>query len=114
MTSGAGASSPTLPTARATLPGLLAYTEALGLERYLRRPKRGVASLTLALLWLILAGRGSGRPAHLPRLDDPLLAALLGAERLPSARTLLRRLSPFPAHATRAAVEASDRAELPR
>src|SRR5688500_7165714 len=65
MTSVAGAP-PTLPTASATLPGLLAYTEALGLERYLRRPKRGVASLTLALLWLVLAWRGRGAPAHPP------------------------------------------------
>lgn len=114
MTSGAGASSPTLPTASATLPGLLAYTEALGREREQRRPKRGVASLTLALLWLVLAWRGSGRPAPLPRLDDPLLAALRGEERLPSARTLLRSLSHVPARAIRAAVEASYRAELPR
>ena len=113
MTSVAGAPR-TLPTASATLPGLLAYTEALGLERYLRRPKRGVASLTLALLWLVLAWRGSDRPAHLPRLDDPLLAALLGEERLPSARTLQRSLPHFPARALRAAVEASYRAELRR
>lgn len=103
-----------LPTGSAPLARLFAYTQALGLERYLRRTKRGVSSLTLALLWLTLAWRGSGRPAHLPLLRDPLLAALLAEERLPSARTLLRSLGYFPAHALRAAVEASYRAELPR
>ena len=105
---------PSLPTQSAALPGLLAYVQALGVERYLRRGKRGVSSLTLALLWLVLAWRGSGRPAHLARLDDPLLAALLGEERLPTPRTLLRSLGHFPARAVRAAVEASYRAELPR
>jgi hypothetical protein len=93
---------------------LFAYAQALELERHLRRAKRGFGSLTLALLWLALAWRGSGRPAHVALLRDPLLAALLGEERLPTARTLLRSLRHFPARAIRAAVEASYRAELPR
>jgi hypothetical protein len=105
---------PSLPTQSAALPRLLAYVQALGLERYLRRRKRGFSSLTLALLWLVLAWRGSGRPAHVARLDDPLLTTLLGEERLPTPRTLLRSLGHFPARSLRAAVEASYRAELPR
>jgi hypothetical protein len=104
----------TLPTHSAPLPRLCAYTQALGLEAHLTHAKRGFASLTLALLWLALAWRGSGRPAHVALLRDPLLAALLGEERLPSARTLLRSLGHFPARALRAAVEASYLAELPR
>jgi hypothetical protein len=103
-----------LPTGSAALPRLFAYVQALGLERHLRRAKRGFASLTLALVWLTLAWRGSGRPAHVALLADPLLAALLGEGRLPSPRTLLRSLGHFPARAVRAAVEASYRAELPR
>ena len=98
---------PSLPTQSAALPGLLAYVQTLGLERYLSHGKRGFSSRTLALLWLVLTWRGSGRPAHLARLDDPLLAALLGEERLPTPRTLLRSLGHFPARALRAAVEAS-------
>ena len=105
---------PALPTHSAPLPRLVAYTQALGLERYLARAKRGISTLALALLWLTLAWRGSGRPAHLATLHDPLLAALLGQSRLPSSRTLLRSLSYFPARAVRAAVEASYLAELPR
>lgn len=105
---------PSLPTHCAALPRLLAYAQTLGLERYLRRGKRGYRSLTLALLWLVLAWRGSGRPAHLARLADPLLTTLLGEEQLPAPRTLLRSLPYFPARALRAAVETSYRAELPR
>ena len=107
--------SPTaLPTNVAPLPRLFAYTQALGLERHLARAKRGISSLTLALVWLVLAWRGSGRPYHVTELDEPLLAALLGRERLPAPMTLYRSLSAFPARALRAAVEASYRAELPR
>jgi hypothetical protein len=105
---------PTLPTHSAPLPRLLAYAQTLGLERYLSRPKRGLTTLTLTLLWLVLAWRGSGRPAHLAHLHDPLRTALLGEVRLPSARTLLRSVDHFPAHALRAAVEASYQAEVPR
>ncbi len=48
--------SPTpLPTNVAPLPRLLAYAQALGVERHLHRPKRGLATLTLALVWLVLA-----------------------------------------------------------
>ena len=108
------ASRPALPTGVAPLPRLLAYTQALGLESYLRRAKRGVPSVALALVWLALAWRGTGRPYHLAGLDEPLLAALLGRERLPAPRTLSRSLDYFPARALRAAVEASYRAELPR
>ena len=56
-------SAPTLtPTNVAPLPRLLAYTQALGLEPYLGRAKRGVGILALALVWLVLAWRGTGRP----------------------------------------------------
>ena len=72
-----------LPTNVAPLPRLFAYAQTLGLERYLHRPKRGLPTLALALLWLVLAWRGSGRPQHLADLDEPLLAALLGCQRLP-------------------------------
>ena len=75
------------PTNLAPLPGLLAYTQALGLETYLARPKRGLSTLALTLVWLVLAWRGTGRPHHLDQLDEPLLAALVGRDRLPSART---------------------------
>lgn len=104
----------TLPTRSAPLPRLVAYAQALGRERFLTRRKRGFTTLTLAVVWLVLAWWGSGRPAHLALLDDPLLVALLGAERLPTPRTLLRSLGHFPARALRAAVEASCRAALPR
>ena len=81
------------PTALAPLPRLLAYAQAVGLERYLQRPKRGVATLALALVWLVLAWRGSGRPQHLADLDEPLLSALLGRHRLPCPQTLHRSLA---------------------
>ena len=103
-----------LPTHSASLPRLLASTQALGLERYLTRAKRGFTTLTLARLGLAWAGRGSGRPAPLALRDDPLLVALLGEARLPRARTLLRSLGHFPARALRAAVEARSRAARPR
>ena len=50
------------PTNLAPLPQLFAYTQSLGLERRLARPKRGVSTLVLSLLWLTLAWRSSGRP----------------------------------------------------
>ena len=106
--------SPPLPTNVAPLPRLFAYAQALGLERYLHRPKRGLPTLALALLWLALAWRGSGRPQHLADRDEPLLAALLGWRRLPDPRTLHRSLAHFAAHDVRAAVEAAYLAELPR
>ena len=102
-----------LPTDLAPLPRLLAYTQGLGLERYLQRAKRGVSTLALATLWLVLAWRGSGRPYHLATLDEPLLAALLGRERLPCPQTLYRSLGDFSATAVRGAVEAAYQAELP-
>ena len=101
------------PTNLAPLPRLLAYVQGLGLERPLSRPKRGPPTLALALVWLVLAWRGTGRPERLDRLDEPLLAALLGQERRPTARTLLRSLGYFSAHGARRAVEASYLAELP-
>jgi DDE family transposase len=102
------------PTNLARLPRLLAYAQGLSLERHLSRPKRGLSTLALALVWLVLAWRGTGRPERLDALDEPLLAALLGRARRPAARTLLRSLAYFPAHDVRRAVEASYRAELPR
>src|SRR5438105_1585686 len=102
------------PTALAGLPGLLAYAQSLGLERWLRRPKRGVPSLVLALVWLVLAWRGTGRPHRLGQLDEPLLAALLGRARVPCAKTLRDGVACFPVREVRAAVEAAYRAELGR
>jgi len=100
------------PTDLAGLPGLLCYAQALGLERWLRRRRRGVPTLVQALVWLVLAWRGTGRPHRLARLDEPLLGALLG--RVPCAKTLRVGLSRFPARAVRAAVEAAYAAELGR
>lgn len=102
------------PTNAAPLPGLIAYAEALGLERHLYRAKRGLGTLALSLVWLALAWRGSGRPYHVAALDEPLLAALIGAPELPTPKTLSRSLSYFSAKAVRAAVEAAYQAELPR
>lgn len=102
------------PTNLAALPRLLAYAQGLGLDRHLARAKRGIPTLALALVWLVLAWRGTGRPERLDRLDEPLLAALLGRARQPSARTLLRSVAYFSAHDVRRAVEASYLAELPR
>jgi hypothetical protein len=102
------------PTNAAPLAQLMAYTQALGLERWLARPKRGVSTLVLSLLWLTLAWRSSGRPYHVSLLAEPLLAALLGLARLPSAETLRRSLAYFPAQALRQAVEAAYLAELPQ
>jgi Transposase DDE domain len=85
------------------------------LERWLARPKRGLPTLVLSLLWLTLAWRGSGRPYHLTRLlQDPLLAALLGLARLPTPETLRRSLAYFPGQALRRAVETTYLAALPR
>jgi hypothetical protein len=102
------------PTNLAAIPRLLAYTQALGLERWLERPKRGIGTLALSLVWLVLAWRGTGRPHRLDLLDEPLLAALLGRGELPTARTLTRSLAYLSAQGVRRAVEASYRAELPR
>lgn len=102
------------PTNLAPLPELLAYAQSLGLDAHLHRAKRGLAALAAALLWLVLAWRGSGRPEHLDSCAEPLLAALLGVGRLPCARTLRRSLAAFSAAGVRAAVEAAYLAELPR
>jgi hypothetical protein len=105
---------PVQPTNAAPLPRLFAYTTRLGLERFLDRRKRGLSTLVLSLVWLTLAWRGSGRPHHVSLLREPLLAALLGVERLPTAQTLHRALAYFSAHDVRAALEAAYLAELPR
>src|SRR5215207_4002207 len=103
------------PTNAAPLARLFAYTQTLGLERWLARPKRGLPTLVLSLLWLTLAWRGSGRPYHLRSLlQDPLLAALLGLAQLPTPETLRRSLAYFPSQALRRAVETTYLAELPR
>jgi hypothetical protein len=114
MASVAPAAEAAQPTNLAPLPALFAYTQGLGLERPLSRPKRGIPTLVLALLWLTLAWRGTGRPERVAALDEPFLAALLGLPALPDARTLHRSLARFPARALRAAVEAAYRAELGR
>ena len=62
---------PVQPTRSAPLVRLLAYTQRLGLEPYLDRRKRGLSTLVLSLVWLILAWQGSGRPHHLRQLADP-------------------------------------------
>ena len=105
---------PPPPTNAAPLPRLFAYTQTLGLDAYLSRAKRGVSTLALALVWLTLAWRGTGRPERLRHLDEPLLAALLGRARLPAPETLRRGLGPFSPKGVRQAVEAAYRAELPR
>ncbi|HEX2184782.1 MAG TPA: transposase [Chloroflexota bacterium] len=105
---------PVQPTRSAPLVRLLAYTQSLGLEPYLARRKRGLSTLVLSLVWLVLAWQGSGRPHHLRQLSDPLLAAVLSVVRLPTPQTLHRSLTYFSAQAIRAAVEAAYRAELPR
>jgi Transposase DDE domain len=102
------------PTNAAPLPRLFAYAQALGLEAHLSRAKRGVSTLALALVWLTLAWRGTGRPERLAQLDDPLLAALLDRPRLPAPATLRRSLDAFSTKGVREAVEAAYRAELPR
>jgi hypothetical protein len=102
------------PTRFAPLPRLLAYTQTVGLEPYLRRAKRGLSTLASALLWLVLAWQGSGRPSHLDaQAQEPLVVALGGAERLPCAKTLARSLQHFSAKALRAAVEHAYLATLP-
>ena len=50
------------PTNLAPLPRLLAYTQTLCFERYLVRAKRLMPTLVLALVWLVLAWRGTARP----------------------------------------------------
>lgn len=105
---------PPRPTNLAALPRLLAYAQSLGLERHLVRAKRGIPTLALALVWLVLAWRGTGRPHRAGLLEEPLLAALLGRGRLPTARTLHRSLRYFCPKAVRQAVEAAYLAELPR
>ena len=57
-----------VPANVAPLARLLAYAQSVGLERYLERPKRGVSTLALSLLWLYLAWRGTGRPHHLGQM----------------------------------------------
>ena len=81
---------PAVPTNAVPLPRLLAYVQSLGLERHLARPKRGLSTLVLAMVWLVLAWRDSGRPHHLDSLDEPLrrrLPVFLGA---PAAQACAR------------------------
>src|SRR5579884_880487 len=101
------------PTNLAPLAQLLAYTQRLGLEPFLDRRKRGCTTLMLAIIWLVLAWRGSGRPYHVRYLADPLLYPFLNRIDLPSATTLARGLAYFSAKQVRAAVEAAYLAELP-
>jgi hypothetical protein len=114
MDSVLSAAPPRQPTNVAPLAPLFAYAQNLGLDTYLARRKRRLSTLALSLLWLALAWRGSGRPHHLGLLADPLLAALLGLERLPTPQTLHRSLAYFSAHDVRAALAAAYRAELAR
>jgi len=100
------------PTNLAALPRLLAYPQSLDLADLLHHRQRGIAVLVLALLWLVLAWRGRGRPQHLATLDDPVLLARLGLKPLPTDRTLRRRLRPLSAHGVRRAVETAYLAEV--
>jgi hypothetical protein len=59
---------PPRPTNLAAVPRLLAYAQGLGLERHLFRPKRGMSTLALSVVWLVLAWRGTGGPERLDRL----------------------------------------------
>ena len=105
---------PLTPTNAVPLARLFAYTQSLGLERWLARPKQGLTTLALVLVWLTLAWRGTGRPYHVRWLTEPLLGPLVGLARLPTPQTLYRSLAYFAAHDVRAAVEAASLAELPR
>ena len=78
------------PTALAALPDLLSYTQHLGLDHHLIRPKRGLSTFAASILWLCLAWRSSGRPYH---LDEPFLAGIIGRPQLPTPRTLYRSLA---------------------
>ena len=95
---------PPRPTNLAALPRLLSYAQGLKLERHLVRPKRGVPTLALALVWLVLAWRGTGHQHRLGFLEEPLLAALWGRSRVPTAQTLHRSLRYLSAKAVRRAV----------
>jgi hypothetical protein len=101
-----------MPTGLAALPCLLAYTQQLDLRRWLDRPKRGIPTLVLAVWWLVLSWRGSGRPAHGALLDEPLLLGVLGQEQRPNSSPLLRSLRYFSAHDLRHAVQTSYTATL--
>ncbi len=109
------ASVPTFPqpTSLAALPDLLVYSQQLGLERHLTRPKRGLSTLAASILWLCLAWRGSGRPYHLTHLKEPFLAAIIGHPHLPTPRTLYRSLAYFSAHTLRQSVQDAYLATLP-
>ena len=95
-----------LPANLLPLPRLLAYTQARGLERHLARPTRGISTLAPALVWLIPARRGTGRPHRRGLLDGPP-AAPLGRARPPPAQTLHRSLDRSAAKPMWAAVEAA-------
>jgi hypothetical protein len=102
------------PTNAAPLPRLFACAQALALEAHLSHAKQGVSTLALALVWLTLAWRGTGRPERLPHLDEPLLAGLLDRARLPAPATLRRSLDAFSTEGVREAVEVAYHAELLR
>ena len=89
------ASVPPRPTNLGNLPRLLAYAQGPGLERHLYRAKRAVPALAPALVWLMLAWRGTGQSHRLEVLDAPLLAALQDADQLPEPEILDRTLGYF-------------------
>jgi hypothetical protein len=60
------------PTNLAALPRRSASSQGLGLERRLSGANRSTPTLALALVWLVLAWRGTGRPERLDRLDELL------------------------------------------
>lgn len=66
---------PAVPTNAVPLPRLVASAQSLEPGRHLARPKRGLSTLALALVWPVLAWRDSGRPHHLDALSGAASAS---------------------------------------
>lgn len=92
-------------TSLACLPKLLSYTQQVLPKEAFVRPGRGVSLWSLALIWLVLAWRGSGRATHLPYFADAVLAVLVGLTALPCSKTLARSLSRCAVRPIRRALE---------
>lgn len=103
-----------LVTSLACLPRLVSYSQQVLAKGAFLRAGRGVPLWSLALLWLVLAWRGSGRATHLPYVADGVLALLAGLSTLPCSKTLARSLHRFPVRALRQALEAQYLATVPR
>lgn len=101
-------------TGLAPLPLLLAYTERVLPKSAFVSTGRGVSTVGMALLWLVLAWRGSGRPSHLRLLVDAVIAVLVGLSVLPCPKTLARSLDRFAVRPLRHMLEAQYRTTRPR